>query len=79
MSDKKNEENTDLTEAVASLKDNKSTEAQQAVEAIEMTSRVMDAIMAGRQLDLAFYGAYASSSIKKIKRTRIKRKSKKKD
>ena len=68
--------NTDLVDAVNQLKnsDNKTKETEEAVRAIEMASQMMDAIMAGRQLDLAFYGAYANSSIKKIRRIRKQKK-----
>jgi len=68
--------NTDLVDAVNQLKnsDNKTKETEEAVKAIEMASQMMDAIMAGRQLDLAFYGAYANSSIKKIRRIRKQKK-----
>jgi hypothetical protein len=78
MSKKDDVANTDLVDAVSQLKnsDNKTKETEEAVRAIEMASQMMDAIMAGRQLDLAFYGVYANSSIKKIRRIRKKKKKK---
>lgn len=80
MSKKDNVENTDLISTVNQLKnsENKNSETEEAVKAIEMASQMMDAIMAGRQLDLAFYGAYANSSIKKIRRIRRRKKKTKK-
>lgn len=76
MSKKDDVINTDLVDAVSQLKnsDNKTKETEEAIKAIEMASQMMDAIMAGRQLDLAFYGAYANSSIKKIRRIRKQKK-----
>lgn len=56
----------------------KSDETEEALRAIQMASNMMDAIMAGRQLDLAFYGFYANHTIKRVRKARKRTKANKK-
>lgn len=60
-------------ETLKSLKESRqdSRETQAALEAIELTGNIVDALMNGRQIDIAFYSLYANKSIKKIKKSRI--------
>lgn len=74
MSDKSNY-NTDLTNAIENLKDNDSKEAQEALGAIKTTSQMINAIMAGKQLDLAYYSLFANNSAKRLRKLHKKKKS----
>lgn len=53
--------------------ENKSEETKSALEAIELTSNIVDALMNGRQIDLSFYSLVVNDSIKKIRRAKNKK------
>jgi len=43
-------------------------DTKNAVEALDMASQLMEAIMAGRQLDLSFYSIFANSAVRKLRK-----------
>lgn len=68
-----NENVLQMLETARSLKDsgvNLSKEVLEALDAIEATSKLMDTIMTGKQVDLAYYKLFADSAVKRIKRAK---------
>ena len=54
-------------------------DSKDAVEALNMAGQLMEAVMAGRQLDISFFSVFANSSIKKMKRNKARRKKREED
>lgn len=48
--------------------DQSSDEVKEALKAIEKTGQIMETIMAGRKIDLAFYRLFTANAIKKLKK-----------
>lgn len=68
MKEKEEEINNLLSDSIKKLKESDSDASKEAIRAIEKTSQVMEAIMAGRQIDASFYNIIASKTIKRIKK-----------
>lgn len=80
MSDKDpnfiNKETLGILEEIREKKEDGSLDqdTKDAVEALDMTSQLMDAVMAGRQLDISFFSIFAHSSIRRLKKKKKKKK-----
>lgn len=48
-------------------KENKQQITNDALQSLELTNNIVESIMAGKQIDLAFYSLYSRAAIKKIK------------
>lgn len=56
----------DMIDILEVAKENKSKEIQEAVKSLDLTSEIMNAMMSGKQIDLAYYQLFIARK-KKVK------------